>query len=95
MGWQGIPPGLAGEYIPIEGRIAAIADVFDALTSVRPYKPAWSVDKAMRLITDEAGRQFDPMLAAMFVSLRPEVEAIMERYRDDHAEFMDGEAGAL
>lgn len=76
----GYPNGLAGEKIPLVGRIIAIADVFDALTSARPYKKAWTVDSAMELIRKEAGQQFDPALAVVFGSLREEIEAIMMKY---------------
>ena len=57
---SGYPHGLAGEAIPVEGRIVALADVFDALTSERPYKPAFDVDHAVSLMRDERGRHFDP-----------------------------------
>jgi putative two-component system response regulator len=77
---KGYPKGLAGEEIPLVGRIAAIADVFDALTSVRPYKKAWTVDSAMELIGKEAGHHFDPALAALFLSLRNEIETIAKKY---------------
>jgi putative two-component system response regulator len=77
---KGYPKGLAGEEIPLAGRIIAIADVFDALTSVRPYKKAWTVDSAMELIEKEAGQHFDPALAPLFISLRNEIEAIMKQY---------------
>ncbi|MBF0179185.1 MAG: two-component system response regulator [Magnetococcales bacterium] len=78
----GYPRGLAGEEIPLVGCLSAIGDVFDALTSVRPYKKAWSVDDAMGLIVQEAGEHFDPRLVPLFVGLRPEIVAIMERYQD-------------
>ncbi len=60
---SGYPRGLKGEEIPIAGRLTAIGDVFDALTSVRPYKKAWTVDDALGLISKEAGEHFDPKLA--------------------------------
>src|SRR3989338_828194 len=59
---QGYPRGLSGEGIPIVGRIVAISDVFDALTCIRPYKRAWSIESALELIAEEAGRHFDPGL---------------------------------
>jgi len=77
---KGYPNGLAGEEIPLVGRIVAIADVFDALTSVRPYKRAWTLDSAMEVIGKEAGQQFDPALALLFIALRNEIEAIMKKY---------------
>lgn len=63
---SGYPLGLAGEAIPLLARIAAVADVFDALTMVRPYKRAWSMDDARRQIADSAGTHFDPAIAAAF-----------------------------
>ena len=63
----GYPNGLKGENIPIFGRITAIADVFDALTSIRPYKKAWSVDEAFNLLIEEKNRHFDPILVDLFI----------------------------
>lgn len=57
---SGYPDGLAGEQIPLEARIVAIADVFDALMSQRPYKRAWSIDEALAYIGENSGRHFDP-----------------------------------
>lgn len=64
----GYPRGLAGEDIPLFGRIVAVADVFDALTSVRPYKPAWEVERAVDLIRSESGKHFDPACVEAFLS---------------------------
>jgi putative two-component system response regulator len=66
---RGYPAGLVGERIPLAGRIAAVADVFDALTHQRPYKQAWPVDKAVDEILSQAGRQFDPRLVDAFSRL--------------------------
>lgn len=67
---SGYPRGLAGEAIPLVGRIAAVADVFDALTTERPYKAAWSVDRALDYLSDRAGSEFDPAcVAALLASL--------------------------
>ncbi|RZD23173.1 two-component system response regulator [Pseudoalteromonas sp. MEBiC 03485] len=63
----GYPYGLKGKEISIEGRIVAIADVFDALTSKRPYKKAWSIEEALDLLKDEAGKHFDPQLVDLFI----------------------------
>jgi HD-GYP domain-containing protein (c-di-GMP phosphodiesterase class II) len=63
---SGYPRGLAGEGIPLYGRIVALADVFDALTSKRCYKPAFSVDESMKMIQDGAGRHFDPKVVSAF-----------------------------
>ncbi|MDF2440034.1 MAG: cyclic di-GMP phosphodiesterase, partial [Abditibacteriota bacterium] len=65
----GYPQGLEGENIPIEGRIVAVADVFDALTHERPYKKAWSIDDAKNEISRQAGQQFDPKVVASFLQL--------------------------
>lgn len=65
----GYPDGLVRDQAPIAARITAVADVFDALTHRRPYKPAWEVARAVRLIGDEAGRQFDPTVAAALLEL--------------------------
>jgi putative two-component system response regulator len=78
----GYPNGLRGEEIPVEGRIVAIADVFDALTSVRPYKPAWSVEDAVELLRREKGSQFDPELVELFLGCLPEILAVRERWAD-------------
>jgi len=79
----GYPHGMAGEEIPLIGRLTAIADVFDALTSVRPYKQAWSVDDALECIGGEAGKSLDPELTSLFMESRPEVEKIMKTFSDD------------
>ncbi len=80
---NGYPDGIAGEDIPLLGRIVAIADVFDALTTIRPYKKAWSFEKAMALIEEEKGKQFDPVLAAIFLERREEVRRIYDTLQDD------------
>ncbi len=79
---RGYPAGLEGEKIPLVGRIVAIADVFDALTSVRPYKRAWPVDEAIELLKKEAGEHFDPALIPKFLEILPEVIEIKDRYAE-------------
>lgn len=79
---SGYPQGLKGEEIPLYGRIAAIADVFDALTSERPYKKAWSVDEAVKLIREQRGRHFDPLLVDIFLELLPSILKIKEEFKD-------------
>jgi putative two-component system response regulator len=64
---SGYPRGLKGNKIPLLGRIMAIADVYDALTSVRPYKQAFSHEEAVRIITEGSGTQFDPSLVEVFI----------------------------
>ncbi|WP_424932784.1 HD domain-containing phosphohydrolase [Amaricoccus macauensis] len=73
----GYPDGLAGKDIPIEGRIAAIADVFDALCTDRPYKRAWSLDRAREHISSEAGAHFDPQCVAAFERAWPRIADYM------------------
>jgi len=80
---SGYPHGLAGEAIPLEARIVAIADVFDALTSVRPYKAAWTVEDALDLVRRESGRHFDPRLVELFLECLPEVLAIKARWPEE------------
>jgi len=79
---QGYPHGLSGADIPIVARIVAIADVFDALTCVRPYKTAWPVEKALELIEKEAGQHFDPNLVRLFLAMEMEVRRIAIEYSD-------------
>ncbi len=79
---SGYPRGLAGEDIPLIGRIVAIADVFDALTSKRPYKEAWPVEKALDLIRKESGAHFDPGLVESFMD---NLDAILE-VKNQHPE---------
>ncbi len=69
----GYPAGLSGEAIPLAGRITALCDVFDALTSPRVYKDAWTVEAALEEIARQSGRHFDPELTAMFLSLHARV----------------------
>jgi two-component system response regulator RpfG len=83
---SGYPTGLRGEHIPLEARIVAIADVYDALTSVRPYKPAWPVEEALTYMDEHAGRHFDPKLVEILAREREEVLSIGERFADQLAE---------
>jgi putative two-component system response regulator len=76
----GYPFGLKQEEIPLSGRICAIADVFDALTSVRPYKRAYSNDKTLKIMEKGAGAHFDPHLFALFTDNMREVENIQKQY---------------
>lgn len=73
---SGYPRGLKGEEIPLEGRVLAVADVYDALVSDRPYKKAFSTAKAEAIIMDEAGRHFDPLIVEVFESVRDHFEEI-------------------
>jgi len=80
---KGYPSGLIGEQIPIEGRITAIIDVYDALTSARPYKQAFSADDALAIIRDSAGTQFDPQLVEHFFAIYPEFQKQMQALSSD------------
>jgi len=79
---SGYPEGLKAEEISIEGRICAIADVFDALLSERPYKKPWSVEDALALIEDESGKHFDPALSPLMRQILPEALEIRAQYSD-------------
>jgi putative two-component system response regulator len=79
---SGYPQGLAGEDIPLPGRIVALADVFDALTSVRPYKKAWSVDASVKFIEENKGRHFDPRLVDVFTQSLDGIIEISKQYPD-------------
>jgi len=78
----GYPRQLKGEEIPIEGRIVAIADVFDALTTERPYKKAWTVEDAISLIDENSGTHFDPSLVLLFHEVLPSILDIKELYAE-------------
>lgn len=78
----GYPRGLKGEDIPEVGRIVAVADVFDALTSERPYKKAWPVEAAVDYLTQNRGKHFDPRCVDAFMNKWEDVLAVRERYRD-------------
>jgi len=80
---SGYPDGLAGEDIPHAARIAAIADVFDALTSVRPYKKAWSLEEALDYIQAASGKHFDAELVTLFMGCLPAIKDIAARWSDD------------
>jgi PAS domain S-box-containing protein len=75
---DGYPNGLSGETIPLVGRIVAVADVFDALTHDRPYKRAWSVERAIAEIGRGAGGQFDPRVVTAFLALRDGLASVLE-----------------
>jgi HD-GYP domain-containing protein (c-di-GMP phosphodiesterase class II) len=70
---SGYPKGLVGTDIPLVGRIVAVADVFDALTHDRPYKPAWPVEQALAMVRRSAGSQFDPDVVSAFLRVAARV----------------------
>lgn len=82
---SGYPAGLRGEDIPLVGRIVAVSDVFDALTSERPYKRAWSVDESTAFLRTQSGRHLDPWLIELFMDILPDVLAIRRHYADSAA----------
>ena len=79
---SGYPRGISGAEIPVEARIIAIADVFDALTSERPYKKAWPVEEAVQLLREQSGRHFDPELVELFLGQLPAILEIKERWAE-------------
>lgn len=79
---SGYPNGLKGYDIPLEGRIAAIADVFDALTSERPYKKAWTVEEAVELLKEQSGKHFDPELVEIFIQELPKIIDIKMKFAE-------------
>ena len=79
---KGYPKGIEGETIPLVGRVTAIADVFDALTSERPYKKAWTVEATVDLIKQESGQHFDPQLVELLLEKLSEIVAIKEKYAE-------------
>ncbi len=73
---KGYPTGLSGNDIPLNARIMAVADVFDALVSERPYKRAYSLDEAFDIIASESGNHFDPQVVRAFLNIREEIECL-------------------
>ncbi len=83
MDGRGYPNGLKGTEIPLEARIVAVADVFDALTSRRPYKEAWTNDVAYALLSDMAGEKLDAECVQAMIENREEVERVQKQFRED------------
>lgn len=79
---SGYPRGLKGEDIPMVGRICALSDVYDALTSSRPYKESWSIESTVEEIHKGSGSHFDPALVECFMSILPQFRQIGEQYAD-------------
>jgi len=79
---SGYPNGLVGEHIPLCARVVAVADVFDALTSVRPYKEAWASERAFKYIAEQRGKHFDPRLTTVFAGAKDRVLQIQSEWRD-------------
>ena len=79
---KGYPRGLAGDAIPLEGRITTLADVFDALTSERPYRKALSIQQAFQILREGKGTQFDPQIVELFFSIKEKILEIRGQYGD-------------
>jgi len=79
---SGYPKGIKGKEIPLECRIVAVADVYDALTTVRPYKQAWQPDQAFSWMQKQAGMHFDPELLEILISSKTGVYDIAARFTD-------------
>ena len=86
---SGYPNGLKGKAIPIEGRIAAIADVFDALTSRRPYKEPFSLEKSLVIIRRWRESYFDPDVVDTFIAITEEILTIKAQYTEDNSQAFD------
>lgn len=86
---SGYPFGIKGDKIPLVGRIMAIADVFDALTSRRPYKKAFSVEKSFEIINQGRGTHFDPDIVDAFFSITGQILEVKEKYTDEEVHIMD------
>lgn len=85
----GYPNRLKGAEIPFEGRITAICDVFDSLTSERPYKKAWPFEQALAFVQKNSGKHFDPELVAAFERILPDIADLRTRYADGPEHDMD------
>lgn len=80
---KGYPDGLKGEDIPLTARVVMVADVFDALTSSRPYKEPWTIENAVKYIEDNAGRAFDPGVANLVRENLPGFKEIYNQFKDE------------
>lgn len=80
---SGYPNGLKGEEIPIFSRIVAVADVFDALTSERPYKKAWPVEKAIDMLVENSGKHFDPYCVRAFLDAWDDIQEVRGKYKEE------------
>ena len=79
---SGYPRALSGEDIPLVGRIVAVADVFDALTTERPYKKAWPVEESVAFLKEQSGKHFDPTLVEHFIEILPEILKVRDHYSE-------------
>ena len=83
MNGSGYPSGIKGVEIPLEARIVAVADIFDALTSIRPYKKAWSNDEAFNLLKQLAGEKLDSDCVNALINNRVEIERIQQQFQEN------------
>jgi putative two-component system response regulator len=90
---SGYPEGLKGEAIPMVGRITAIADVFDALTSKRPYKPPLPIDESLGIIRAGSGIHFDPRVVEAFFAISDKIIAIRKQFEDGAESWLRRVAG--
>lgn len=79
---SGYPRALAGEDIPLTGRVVALADVFDALTTKRPYKKAWSIEDTVEFLKEQSGKHFEPRLVELFLEILPDILVIRQQYSE-------------
>jgi two-component system response regulator RpfG len=79
---SGYPNGLVGDHIPLCARIVAVADMFDALTSARPYKAAWDAEAAFEHLQAQRGKHLDPRLVDAFLGVKDEIAAVRDQWRD-------------
>ena len=79
---SGYPQGIQGDAIPVEARIVALADVFDALTTRRPYKDPWSIEETVEHLRAQSGRHFDPAMVEVFLARLPELLTLKQRWPD-------------
>ena len=95
--WDGLgyPLGLKEDEIPLVGRIVAVCDVFDALTSKRPYKKAYSIEKAMEIIESKSGTDFEPRLVETFKKILPDMLDIVQEFADGEQEEMLKSFGSI
>jgi putative two-component system response regulator len=92
---SGYPRGLRGEEIPLEARIVAVADVYDALTSARPYKQPFTAEKSASIILEGSGKHFDPAVAAAFEACFDEIRSIQSELADRRSEEASHEPCAV
>lgn len=85
---SGYPRGLKGDEIPLVARIVTVCDVFDALTSDRPYKEAWSIEKTVAEMKNQSGKLFDPHVLSTFMTLLPEMTCIIEKFSDSSQQHL-------